>query len=147
MEPLAVPHHIFGRLRLADHLPADTLTWISSWEYLERQWCGEASGFTEWLRLESDPEVLRSVALDLAALPEAASASILAALQLPLRPRMPVEEVIAVLGPPLETLAFVADRTTYEFRAGSPESYEVSCTVHHGDGLAYVTVHTVPLPE
>nr|BFE63022.1 hypothetical protein GCM10020063_075480 [Dactylosporangium thailandense] len=122
--------------------PGDAVTWIEPWESLERDWCGEASGFTEWLRLESEPEVLRSVAIDFVALPEPATTAMLADLRLPLRRGMRVEEVFAVCGSPRETLSFVGDRTTYEFRVGSSESYDVSCTVHHGDGLIYITVHT-----
>lgn len=146
-EVLAVSHHVFGRMRLVDYLPADTVESIDSWEYLEREWRGESSGFTEWLRLVSDPEILRSAALDLVALPRSASAAMLTALVLPLRLGMTTDEVIAVLGAPRETAAFVSDRKTYYFRAGSSDIYEVSCTVHRDSGLIYLTVHSVPLPE
>jgi hypothetical protein len=144
---LAVPHHVFGRMRLVDYVPADSITPVESWEYLEREWLGEAAGFTEWLRLEAAPEILRSVAVDLAALPRPASAAMLAALALPLRPGMTTEELIAVLGAPQTTATYVSDRTTYEFCAGSPDAYDVSCTVHHVHGLIYLTMHTIPLPE
>ncbi|MFC5001236.1 hypothetical protein ACFPIJ_25785 [Dactylosporangium cerinum] len=138
---------MFGRLRLADFLPADDVTRIESWEYLDRSWCGEANGFTEWLCLESDPHTLRSAAVDLVALSAPAGVAMLAALRLPLRPGMTAREVTAVLGPPKATRTYVSDRTTYEFRTGSPDAYEVSCTVRHDDGLTYVTVHPVPLPR
>jgi hypothetical protein len=70
VESLGISHDAFGRLRLAHFVAAERLEQLRGWEYLDRCWVGEASGFTEWPRLESDPEVTRSVAIDLVALPD-----------------------------------------------------------------------------
>jgi hypothetical protein len=78
-------HDAFGQLRLADFVRPDDLVPLRNWEYLERIWVGEAWGFTAWLRLESDPEVTRSVELALPALPASTAKTMLAALGLPLR--------------------------------------------------------------
>ncbi|TDB69580.1 hypothetical protein [Micromonospora sp. KC723] len=147
MEPLGISHDAFGRLRLADFIRAEHLEQLRGWEYLERCWIGEASGFTEWLRLESAPEVTRSVAMDLVALPEATLQSMIGALRLPLRAGLDQQEITAVFGEPTETQRFVQDRVTLVFRIGAVEPYELGCTVHEEQGLIYLTMHPTPLPD
>ncbi|MCT2587924.1 hypothetical protein [Actinophytocola gossypii] len=147
MGPLAISHDLFGRLRLADFLPPGTVERLDGWEYLDRYWIGEACGFTEWLRIESEPEEVRSIALDLAELPAGASAAMLATLRLPLRAGMTLPEITTVLGQPEHTEVFVPDRANHDFQVDTVGSYTVGCTVHEDDGLIYLTVHTTPLPE
>lgn len=65
MGVLDVSHAEFGWLRLADYVSTQEIVQLVDWEYLDHDWVGEAIGFTEWLRLESEPEVLRSIALAL----------------------------------------------------------------------------------
>ncbi|MGW1059158.1 hypothetical protein [Micromonospora rubida] len=147
MEPWGIPHNAFGRLRLADFIGAVHLEQLRGWEYLERCWVGEASGFTEWLRLESDPEVTRSVAMDLVALPKPTVQNVVDALRLPLRAGLDQHEITAVFGEPTEVQRFVQDRVTLIFRIGAVESYELGCTLHQEQGLAYLTMHPTPLPN
>jgi integrase len=45
-----------------------------------------------------------------------------------------------ILGEPVETFAFVADRKTYKFRVGSQHPYHVSCTAQDDAGLIFVSV-------
>ncbi len=147
MKSLGIPHDAFGRLRLADFIAAGHLEQLRNWEYLERCWVGEASGFTEWLRLESAPEVTRSVAIDLIALPESTVQSMIDMLRLPLRAGQDQQEITGVLGEPAGTQRFVRDRVTFIFRIGAAEPYELSCTVHAEQGLIYLTMHPTPLPD
>jgi hypothetical protein len=65
---------------------------------MDKVWLGEVHGFTEWLRLREDTEVLRSVSLDLADLDQEVADRILSTFQLPLEYGMELEEVNAVLG-------------------------------------------------
>jgi hypothetical protein len=138
---LAISHDEFGRLRLATFLPADTLVKLNNWEYLGELWLGEAAGFTEWLRLESDPDVLRSVALDLVALPERAAQEILSSIQIPLCRGMSTAQIVDVLGNPVDTERFTDDRITLNYKLNPLDAYEVSCTVDDVQGLVYLTVH------
>ncbi|MEU5946931.1 hypothetical protein ABZ793_15390 [Micromonospora sp. NPDC047465] len=147
MEPLGISHDAFGRLRLADFIAAEHLEQLHGWEYLDRCWVGEASDFTEWLRLESAPGVTRSVAIDLVALPESTVQSMIGMLQLPLRAGQGQEEITGVLGEPIGTRSFVRDRVTLIFRIGAAEPYELSCTIHEEQGLIYLTMHPTPLPD
>lgn len=144
---LDVTHADFGRLRLADYVPAHDVVQLDGWEYLDREWVGEAKGFTEWLRLESDPDVLRSIALDFQALPASVIAAVLTTLRLPLHSGMTAEKITAVLGQPVELSTFVPDRTTYDFNIDNVDAYAVGCTVRQDHGLIYLTVHPTPLPE
>ncbi|MDG9672948.1 hypothetical protein [Micromonospora sp. DH14] len=147
MKPLGISHDAFGRLRLTDFIRAEHLEQLQGWEYMERCWVGEASGFTEWLRLESTPEVTRSVAMDLVALPEATLQSMIDALRLPLRAGLDQREITAVFGEPTEIQRFVQDRVTLVFRIAAVEPYELGCTVHEEQGLIYLTMHPTPLPD
>ncbi|MGV9806208.1 hypothetical protein [Micromonospora chersina] len=142
-----IPHDAFGRLRLADFMAAEHLEQLRGWEYLERCWVGEAWGFTEWLRLESAPEVTRSVAIGLVALPESTVQNMTGALRLPLRAGLNQQEITGVLGEPTGTERFVPDRVTLVFRIGAAECYELSCTVHEEQGLIHLTMHPTPLPD
>ena len=143
-----IPHREFGCLRLADFAPsvADVVE-VRDWEFMEDRWVGEALGaFTEFLRLEEDPDIVRAVSLDFAELSSKLAAAILAALRLPLRPGMALADLEARLGPSVRSEAFVPDRGTYEFRCGTAEPYVVSCTVHEAAGLVYLTV-MAPTPR
>ena len=127
----------FGRPRLVDFAPAYAVVQFDRWAYLEREWLGESYGaFTEFLRLASDPDVLRSIALDLVALPESISQDVLVALELPVRLRMTAAEVVVALGHPTQVVEFVADRKIYTFDIGTTTGYSVGCTVHDEHGLA-----------
>src|SRR5688500_18950052 len=97
-----IPYSRFGRLRLADFAPSRAeVVNVGDWEFMDDRWVGEAvGGFTEFLRLEEEPEVVRSVALGLAALPRDVSAAILGAIGLPLEPGMEAASVEARLGRP-----------------------------------------------
>lgn len=118
---------------------------LDGWDYLDRDWLGEAWGVTQWLRLASDRDILRSIAFDLLTLPRSTTTAVLTTLQLPLRPGMTIEEVTAVLGRPVEVSRLVPDRTTLEFHLGSVDKYLVGSTVHDNHGLVYLTVHPDPL--
>lgn len=105
-----------------------------------RSWVGEAIGFSEWLRPNNSSDVLQSLALDLAVLPESVSSAVLSYLGLPLHRSMLIEQIAAVLGEPVAVQSFVAGRTSYEFCWGGIESYNVSCTVLAHGGLTHVVV-------
>ena len=107
---------------------------------MERTWVGEAVGFSEWLRPARSPDLLQSLALDLAVLPEPTSSAVLSRLGLSLHRGMSVEQISRVLGEPVATQSFVADRTNYEFFWQGAEAYNVSCTVRVHEGLVYVIV-------
>ncbi len=137
----------FGRLRLRDFVDdADQIAVLEDWEYMDDLWIGEALGFTEFLRLDEDPLVLRAVSLHFEMLPEAAAERLLGVLRLPLRRGMVGDEVVGALGEPAEVLAFGPDRRAYWFRCGAEDMYEVCCTVEEEGGLTYVTI-MAPTPR
>lgn len=139
-----ISHEQFGELRLGHFLPSAELAALSDWEFMERTWVGEALGFSEWLRLEEDPNVLRSLSVDFSDFPEAAAAAVLETLGLSLRPGMNAAELRSALGEPAEARRFVEGRITYEFLLAGPPVYWVSCTVLDRGGLTYVVVMTPP---
>ncbi len=103
-------------------------------------WFCDAVGFTWFGRLREMPDETGALEIDLSALTARQSASILAALQLPLHVGMSDKAIVKVLGEPLKTLTFVRDRKTHEFAVGSRQRYQVSCTVHNKKGLIFVSV-------
>ena len=135
-----IAHAKFGKLRLAQFCPDADIAELSRWEFMDAIWVGEAVGFSEWLRLESAPAVLRSLAIDFAEFPAVAAAAVLQAIDLPVRAGMSIRELRAMLGEPVEEHRFVADRVTCEFAAPGPSRYRVSCTVLNDGGLSYLIV-------
>lgn len=129
----------FGKLRLSDFLPLESISPLADWEFMEHLWMGEACGFSEWLRLESDPEVLRSLAIDFNSFPAKSAAKVLKAIDLPLSKGMTIDELRKTLGEPYEKLVFAKDRATSEFRTTRPK-YNLSCTVLNDGGLVYLVV-------
>jgi hypothetical protein len=135
-----ISHEQFGRLRLAQFLPDTELTGLEDWEYDDRMWVGEALGFSEWLRPVEEPEVLRSLAINFPRFPASAVSRVLAAIDLPIRVGMNIDELRSLLGEPAETHRFADDRVSYEFRTAGPQPYKVSCTVLNEGGLSYLVV-------
>jgi hypothetical protein len=135
-----ISYELFGRLRLTDFLSAKRVRLLQDWEFEDQLWVGEADGFSEWLRLSDDPEVLRAIAIDFASFPASATSRVLATLGLGVRKGMTVSELEALLGPTRETFRFVADRTTHEFLTTGSQPYQISCTVLNEGGLVYLGV-------
>ena len=135
-----ISHHDFGELRLSQFAPTSEIRALANWQFMERTWVGEAIGFSEWLRPQSSPNLLQSLAIDLAVLPESISTAVFLRLGLPLRRGMSVEQITASLGQPVATQEFVADRASHEFYVERSEAYNVSCTVLSDAGLTYVVV-------
>ena len=136
-------HKEFEKLRLSQFVHPSEIVELADWEFLDREWIGEAIGFTEWLRPQSSPHQLGSIALDLEALPAEVIETCLSCIGLPLRRHMTFAQIVSLFGEPLRTLSFVVDRDTYEFRIGVPDVYDLSCTVLGDGGLSYLVV-TVP---
>jgi len=133
-----ITHRDFQQLRLRDFVPE--VTALKNWQYMGRQWIGEAVGFSEWLRPQEDSRSLGSMASDFSDLPEDVAAAVLERVQLPLRPGMSLPEIVAVLGAPQVIHRFRLDRLDYDFEVRSRDIYSVSCTVHDHDGLIYLVV-------
>ena len=130
----------FGQLRLSQFRAAGDIADLSGWEFMDTVWVGEAVGFSEWLRLESDPNVLRSLALDFLEFPEAAATEVLRVIDLPVRRGMEAKELRELFGEPLAESRVVADRVTYEFDIAGPPRYTLSFTVLDQGGLVYLVV-------
>jgi hypothetical protein len=135
----------FGTLRLAQFWPDADIAELDNWEFMDRLWVGEAVGFSEWLRLEEQPQMLRSLAIDFSEFPEQVATNVLQTIGLPVRSGMQVEELRQLLGEPVEEDRFVEDRVSYEF-VTRPPKYNVSCTVLNEGGLTYLVV-MAPLPR
>ena len=74
-------------------------------------WTNEGiRGFTSVSRHEDTPGEAGGLEVDFRDLPEKGVLAIFAAINLPLRPAMTLQEVLSVLGEPERTHIFVADR-------------------------------------
>jgi hypothetical protein len=139
-ETAMIPYSEFGVLRLSQFRPDAEISELEDWEYEDRDWVGEAVGFSEWLRPADTPEVLGSLSLDFGEFPRPDADRVLTAIGLPVRPGMGFEDLRAVLGEPVETLRFGPSKVTYEFLTPEPQRYKVSCTVKQEGGLSYLNV-------
>jgi hypothetical protein len=132
-----ISHARFGALRLAQFLPDAEIAELENWEFMYHVWLGEAVGFSKWLRLENDPGVLRSLAIDFTDFPEHAAAEVLRTIELPVQRGMKLGELREILGEPVNELRLpkVKDRVTYEFVPSGTARYDVRCTVRNEGGL------------
>src|SRR5262245_57169455 len=143
-----ISHARFGAMRLVQFLPHAEIAPLENWEFMDHTWLGEAVGFSEWLRLEKEPDALRSLAIDFTEFPDQVAAEVLRMIELPIRRGMKVRELREVLGEPVKELRLpkVNDRVTFEFVVPGPPGYNVSCTVLNEGGLSYLVV-MAPLPK
>jgi hypothetical protein len=141
-----ISHARFGKLRLAQFRTDADIAELDDWEFMDRLWVGEAVGFSEWLRLAEEPDVLRSLAIDFSEFPEGAADEVLRAIDLQVRAGMSFKKLQGLLGEPVEEFRFVKDRVTYDFRVPRGARYKVSCTVLGKGGLTYLVV-MAPLPR
>lgn len=142
-----IPYADYGRLRLASFLPDADLAQLERWEFQNHVWAGEALGFSEWLRLEDDPDVLRSLAIDFSEFPAYAAEAVLQTIQLPVRAGMPLQDLDRLLGPRVAEHCFVADRVSCDYFTPEPHRYRVSCTVLNDGGLSYLVVMVPPIGD
>jgi hypothetical protein len=130
----------FGKLRLSQFLIGEMVAEeTDNWEFMDQVWVGELLGFTEWLRLKSDPEVLRSISVDIATLPKRVSAAILDRLGMPLSPGMKLRDIITIFGEPTKRES-TGGRTSYHFTVGEGEPYLICCTMARENGLSYLVI-------
>jgi hypothetical protein len=139
-----ISHEEFGKLRLVQYLPDTNLARLRNWEFEERYWVGEGFGFSQWLRLESDPHVLRALSIAFDDFPPDAAADVLKTIGLPLIPGMTLPAIQKVLGEPVKKYHFGDDRVSYDFTSAGP-TYHISCTILNNGGLSYLEVMQ-PLP-
>lgn len=132
----------FARLRLRSFLPATAVVDdLAEWEFIDERWVGEGVGFTQFLRLEEEPDTLRSVSLDLEDLSDSVAQAVFHRLDLPLRLGVGLAETIHRLGLPVDT-ATVGAETTLGFAVDADVPYEVSCIFDPEEGLIFVTILT-----
>jgi hypothetical protein len=135
-------YEAFAKLRLAQFFPPGAeIARLEGWEFMGRVWVGEAIGFTEFLRLRDDPEITRSVALDLADLKPATAAVILSEMEIPVSKGMSMPMARSSLQcVPIADKRFRDDRHTFDFEIGRAEKFDISCTFLDDGGLVYVVV-------
>lgn len=144
---MMIPYDEFGGLRLEHFLPNSELAQLEHWEFQGHLWIGEALVFSEWLRLESDPDVLRSLAIDFLDFPAPAAEAVLRALLLPIFAGMSLQDLDGLFGSRVAEHRFVADRVTCEYFTPGSYRYRVSCTVFACGGLLYVVVMVPPIGD
>lgn len=140
-------HDEFARLRLSQFADPSEVVQLENWEFLGREWIGEAIGFSEWLRPVDAPETLGSLALDLSTLPRQVTGACLADIGLPVARGMGLAQLTPILGEPCETHRHAEDRVSFEFRTGDIDAYAVSCTILAEGGLTYLVVTAAPFAE
>lgn len=133
-----INHSDFAKLRLENFISSkDQLESLTGWEFMGDYWIGEAIGFTEWLRLEVKPEETKSISINLDDFDSDELSNIFKTLKIPLKAGMTSEEIKKILGTPLNTESFVADRKSFDFIVGNKDEYYVSCTVVDKIGFTY----------
>jgi hypothetical protein len=142
-----ISHAEFGKLRLMQFIPESELEELQGWEYMDHLWLGESYGFSEWLRLEAEPGILRCLALDFSDFPQEALLKVIKRLDLSVWGGMKLDPLIQLFGKPIHEEHFVKDRVTYEFSLQETAEYTLSCTVLNEGGLTYLVIQSPIPPE
>ena len=117
----------FAKLRMADFLIGQMVTEdVDHWEYRDQIWCGEVIGFTQFLRLKKEPEILRCISLDLSVHPQKVWNAILKAVRLPLAAGLSPAETKKILGKPREDKIRFGRRTLF-YEVGKKQIYYLEC--------------------
>ncbi|WP_088329859.1 hypothetical protein [Lacimicrobium sp. SS2-24] len=130
-----ISHRDFARLRLSHFLAPESVEEFDSWQFMGREWLGEAVGATEFLRSKVSPSDTRLISLDLLNLPPHKTTQILQCLDIPLRAGMSEAEVIALLGKPAKVHNFLPDRKALDYQWFQPDPYQVTLTLFKEQGL------------
>ena len=130
----------FRQLRLKPFVPSWSVVELENWQFMGESWVGEALGFSEWLRLESNPDALGSLAIDFSTFPPDAARAVFERIGLPLHGGMTVQEVEGVLGKRLSAQRHVKGRISLSFLAGRESEYSLSCTILAEGGLVFVVI-------
>lgn len=140
-----ISHSDFGKLRLSEVWPENKeIQKVYDFEFMGDIWVGEKYGFTEWLQLENEPTVTRSISIPLSEIPSHFVQKVLGLIGLDLEKGMSKEEVFSKLGRPIKVNRFVDDRESHEYILGGPDEYYLSLTVQDGKGLTYVVFMNHP---
>ena len=134
-----IPYEKFTRLRLRQFEPSASNEEESAcFEFMDSLWHEESIRGAEFLRHERDPNRLGGICLDFRYMSPALPTSILAAIQLPLRPGMSVEDVVSLLGDPADTEDGGPGCVVHDFKCGAEDRYHVRC--YFTDGLHGVDI-------
>ena len=112
---------------------------LTDWEFMEDLWIGESIFFSEWLRLESKPELTKSISVNFSDFSEQQISKILEKLKLPLKKGMKIKETEKIFGNPLKTYSFIENNISYEYLIGieNLNEYYLSLTIEMDNGLSY----------
>ena len=133
-----IPYERFYDLRLNQFIKETDIAYLTDWEFEDRIWIGEASGFSEWLRLEDDQEKLRSLSINFEDFPVVDE--VLNTLGLPLRPGLSADEVGKLLGEPVSSNTWPRGRVSSSYRWPAEHPYMIDCTYTNDEGLLYLVV-------
>jgi hypothetical protein len=142
-----ISHADFAQLRLSQFLPDEDFAQLEDWEFLGRVWVGEARGFSEWLCLQDDPQVLRCLSIAFDDFPSTAAMAVLRTLDLPVKQGMPLDQLDALFGPRISEYRFVKDRISCDYFSPLPHRYRLSCTVLNEGGLNYLVIMVPPIGD
>lgn len=130
----------FSKLRLSKYLSPDEFEKVSSFEFLGEVWVGEIAGFTQILQLASEPEITKSIQIDLEN-GQRLGGLILSDLGLPYRfgvSRSEIEKNMKIK--PFRTNSYI-DRIEDEYALENKEvNLYVSFLISREKGLSYMSI-------
>jgi len=136
-----ISYNEFGRLRLREFCGDEVEeSGFPDWEWMDGHWFRENIGFTWFGRLSDMPDETGSLEIYHCELTDDVLARIFALLGLPLSMGLQFDAVVRLLDQPIAVSSFVDDRKTYEFKLGSQQPYQVSCTIQNEEGLIFVSM-------
>ena len=131
----------FGKLKLSEVWPENKdIHKVSNFEFMNDIWVGETYGFTEWLQLEKEPAITRSISIALLDTPDHVIERVLKQIGFDFEKGMTEEQITSILGKPIKIEKFVVDRHSNEYIIGTQDKYYLSLTFQQDKGLTYIVL-------
>lgn len=130
----------FSALRLTNFLPEAACEQVDGWEYLDRIWICQMSGFTQFCHLRDGSFCLGVLSIDLSDLPVGVGEARVHSLGLPIDITTTQDDLISRFGTPTNELRFTDDRVTFEYTDLMKSGFNASFTVMNEGGLIYLTM-------
>ncbi len=130
----------FSDMRMSHYVPQTDIKSLKNWEFLGREWIGEAVGFSEWLYSPDAPSMLEIMGIDISAFPGVES--LLLKLEI-VFPALNKVGVGILLGSPSASKVWPSGRQTLLYWHPDREPYAIECAFD-GEDLVFITIIKSP---
>lgn len=138
-----IDYNDFGKLRLSEIWPENKdIGKVDDFEFMNNFWVGEIYGFTQFLQLKREPDLTKSISLNLIDIPDDIVERIFKRIGLLLKKGISPETCKSILGEPLNIENHKNNKQTYNYVISNKSKYNLALTFKQDTGLIYVVINS-----